>query len=82
MGHKERTLEWFKKYGSLTSLEAVYNLGNTRLAVTISRLRKEGYVITSAKETGVNRFSEKCQYVRYFLKKEPDNKIKDIIKSK
>lgn len=68
MGHKERTLEWFKTRGGLTSAEAFYNLGNTRLSATIKNLRKEGYEIASIKEEGINQFGEKCHYVRYFLK--------------
>jgi len=70
MSHKERTLEWFRTRGGLTSKEAFENLGNTRLSATIKVLRNEGYVIASVREDGINRFGEKCSYVRYFLKEE------------
>lgn len=71
MGHKERTLEWFKTKGGLTSKEAFEELGNTRLSATIKRLREEGYIIASVKEEGLNRFEEKTKYVRYYLVNEP-----------
>lgn len=73
MGHKERTLEWFKTKGGLTSKEAFEELGNTRLSATIKRLREEGYTIASVGEEGLNRFGEKCRYVRYFLREENSN---------
>jgi len=37
--HKTRTLNYLKEFGSITSLEAIRDLGNTRLADTIFRLR-------------------------------------------
>lgn len=75
MGHKERTLEWFKTKGGLTSKEAFEELGNTRLSATIKRLREEGYTIASVGEEGLNRFGEKTKYVRYFLVSKPSDYI-------
>ncbi|QDP57718.1 MAG: hypothetical protein Unbinned6486contig1001_33 [Prokaryotic dsDNA virus sp.] len=45
--HKTRLLDYLKKYGSITSLEAIRDLGNTRLSATIFTLRKEGHKIIS-----------------------------------
>ena len=43
--HKTRLLDYLKNYGSVTSLEAIRDLGNTRLSDTIFRLKKDGYNI-------------------------------------
>ncbi len=45
--HKTRLLEYLEEFGSITTLEAIRDLGNTRLAARISDLRSEGYDITS-----------------------------------
>ena len=38
--HYTRLLDYLKNYGSITSLEAIRDLGNTRLSATIFILRK------------------------------------------
>lgn len=45
--HKTRLLAYLKQYGSITSLQAIQDLGNTRLAATIFELRDMGYSIKS-----------------------------------
>ena len=45
--HKTRVINYLKEFGSITSLEAIRDLGNTRLSATIFTLRKEGYLIGS-----------------------------------
>ena len=45
--HYTRLLDYLKNYGSITSLEAIRDLGNTRLSATIFTLRKNGYIIDS-----------------------------------
>lgn len=68
--HKERTLDYINKFGSISSLEAFKDLGNTRLSATIFNLRKDGYNIKSKTETSLNRFGEKTTYFRYYLESE------------
>ena len=70
MTHKERTLEYMRRFGSISSMEAFRDLGNTRLSATIYSLRKDGYEILSTKEQSKNRFGEKTTYDRYYLKGE------------
>lgn len=67
MTHKQRCLDYLKKYGSISTLEAIYDLGNTRLSDAIYRLRKDGYIITNKSESCINRFGKKTYYDRYFL---------------
>ena len=45
--HKTRVINYLKEFGSITSLEAIRDLGNTRLSATIFTLRKEGHLIGS-----------------------------------
>lgn len=86
MGHKERTLEYIRRYGSISSMEAFRDLGNTRLSATIYSLRKDGYEILSTKEQSKNRFGEKTTYDRYYLKGKPPKdvlfKVGDRVKVK
>jgi hypothetical protein len=70
---KERVITALQHKNGLTPWYAINELGNTRLAATIHSLKKEGYVITSVIETGVNRFGDKIKYSRYFLVSKPDN---------
>lgn len=42
----ELVLEWLQKYGKITSLEAMMELGVGRLASRIWELKEEGYPIT------------------------------------
>jgi biotin operon repressor len=63
----ERIVEYINRYGSITSMEAMMDLGISRLAARISDLRDEGYRIKSEPESGRNRFGEKTHYTRYSL---------------
>ena len=62
---KMRTLQYLLDFGSITSLEAIADLGITRVGARICELRKEGYPIISIPETGKNRYGETTRYTRY-----------------
>ena len=40
--HEGRLIDYLEKFGSITSLQAIQDLGNTRLSVTIYTLKKKG----------------------------------------
>lgn len=63
----ERVLDYMQRFGSITSAEAVMDLGVYRLAARISDLRGEGHKISDRMESGKNRFGEKTSYKRYSL---------------
>ena len=67
----DRILDYIAKFGSITQLEALQDLGIMRLASRISDLKSMGYPIISEMETVKNRFGEKCSIKRYRL--EQDN---------
>ena len=66
----ERVLDYIKKFGSITTLEAFRDLGVTRLSARIYELRMQGEEIESTRITSRNRFGANCTYAKYFLRKE------------
>lgn len=73
MGKKtqaERVLEYIKRFGGITTLEAFRDLGVTRLSARIFELRNQGYNLETNYETRKNRYGESCTYARYKLKGE------------
>lgn len=63
----DRILDYIDKFGSITQIEALQDLGIMRLASRISDLKSLGYPIVSEMETVKNRFGEKCSVKRYRL---------------
>lgn len=66
--HKDRVLKYMQDYGSITSLDAIREFGNTRLSASIWILRHEdGIEIDSIFESCKNRYGETVSYARYYL---------------
>ena len=63
----QRILDYIEKFGSITQLDAMKDLGVMRLASRISDLKRMGYPITSKIDTVENRYGEKCRVKRYSL---------------
>ena len=64
---QDRVLDYMREFGSITSLDAIRDLGNTRLSGTIYCLKEKGYKIIAKNETGKNRWGDKTTYARYYL---------------
>lgn len=64
----ERILDYIDRFGSITQLDALRDLGVMRLASRVSDLKSLGYPIISTVETVKNRFGENCYIKRYSLK--------------
>lgn len=62
-----RLLGYLKKYGNITQLEALSELGIFRLASRINDLKNNGHKITGQMVDVENRFGEKVKIKRYFL---------------
>lgn len=60
MTQKQACLDYLKKYGSITPLEALTAFHSFRLAAIICELRKEGYVI-------ITKINEDKRYAIYTL---------------
>ena len=67
---KNKILAYMKEFGSITTWEAFKDLGCTRLSEYIRQLRQE-MVIEDEWIPTVNRFGEKTQFKKYWIK---DNK--------
>ena len=65
--HYDRILQHLKDFGSITSLEAFKEYGNTRLSATIFLLRKDGYKISSEKVGCKNRYGKIVYFAKYIL---------------
>ena len=63
----DRVLDYMEKFGSITQLEALQDLGIMRLASRISDLRKQGFPIKAETVAVKNRFDENCYIKRYSL---------------
>ncbi len=63
---KDRVLNYIKRYGSITTIEAFSELGITRLSEYIRQLRLE-MEISDKIEHRINRYGEKVKFKRYFL---------------
>jgi biotin operon repressor len=63
--HKTRLLEYLEEFGSITTLQAIVDLGNTRLASRIHELRSEGYDITSQPMKVPTRWGTETTVTKY-----------------
>lgn len=61
----DRIIDYIHRFGSITQLEALQDLGVMRLASRISDLRRLGYPIMSETAVVKNRFGEDCHIKRY-----------------
>ena len=57
--HYTRLLDYLKKFGSITSLDAIRDLGNTRLSASIFVLKDEGHNIQTENTQVATRWTNK-----------------------
>lgn len=65
MTQHQRILQYLDDFGSITTYEAMIDLGVARLASRIHELRKGGVDIIGEPETAKNRYGEITHYIRY-----------------
>lgn len=63
----DRIYKYMQDFGSITSAEAMRDLGVYRLASRIHDLRMMGIGIKKEMESSKNRYGEKTSYARYRL---------------
>lgn len=68
MNQQTRIYEYMREHGGITTLDAMCDLGVTRLSSRIFDLRKSGVEIDSERVTVKNRHGEDCSVVRYRLR--------------
>lgn len=65
MTQNQRIIQYLDDFGSITTLEAMRDLGIMRLASRIHELRRWGIDIIGEPETAKNRYGELTHYIRY-----------------
>ncbi len=65
-----RIMKHLRKYGAITSMEAIALYGVMRLSARICELEARGVVIGRERKKGANRYGEAVRYVEYRLIKE------------
>lgn len=63
----ERIIAYINTHGSITSKEAIEELGILRLASRINDLKADGWPIITTTEYGKNRFGERTHFAKYTL---------------
>lgn len=56
---RQKVINYMKKYGSITTLDAIFDLGITRLAAVEHDLKKDGYPIRSELVTMKTQYGSK-----------------------
>lgn len=67
VSQSDMVLNHMRKYGSITSMEAIDNYGATRLSGIIYALRAQGYNIVSNRKRVPNRFGRNASIAVYSL---------------
>ena len=63
----DKIIMYLDRFGSITALDALGDLGIMRLAARIGELRKDGVDIKTDMEYVKNRFDERIKIARYKL---------------
>ena len=61
----ERVLKYMDDFGSISSYQAMFDLGVGRLASRIHDLKRMGIAIATETHYGVNRYGEQTHYSVY-----------------
>ncbi len=67
MNQKQRVLEYLQEGNTITSLDAFYELGITRISAVVYNLRKDGHPLIKENVKVMNRFDEECTIARWSL---------------
>lgn len=70
MTQHERIIDYMERFGSITPMDAFFDLGITKLSTRIGELIHDGIAIEKEKVTAKNRFGEDCHFMRYTLKED------------
>ena len=65
--HKTRLIKYLKNYGSITPVQAIQDLGNTRLAATIFELKDLGWDIETEDYKVTTRWGTTTTVAKYSL---------------
>lgn len=63
----EKVLNYLKDYGSITQMEALFDISVMRLSSRICELKKKGYPIKDEFVVVKNRYGQNCFIKKYYL---------------
>lgn len=63
-------LGYIRDFGGITPVDAFRDLGITRLAAVVCKLRREGHDIHRERERALNRYGRNVRYARYSFGKD------------
>ena len=63
----DKVLEYMRRFGSITQLQALQDIGCMRLASRITDLRQQGYAIGRRIKTSKNRYGDSVSFAEYYL---------------
>ena len=66
----QRVLKYIEDFGSITSLQAMQDLGCMRLASRINDLKKMGIPIKKRTASANNRYGEKVYFAEYYIEED------------
>ena len=66
--NKTRVIKYIKTYGSITPIQAIQDLGNTRLAASVFELKELGWDIETEMIKVQNRYGRTTNVAKYSLK--------------
>lgn len=69
----ERVLAYIEDFGSITSLQAMQDLGCMRLASRINDLKRMGYPVRKRSAKAENRYGETVYFAEYYIEGERVN---------
>ena len=72
---RELILNYIQDFGSITPMQAFFDLGITKLATRISEMRKDGIEFKIDSVTSKNRYGKTVRFAKYSLPKEINNVI-------
>jgi len=64
---QKRVFDYLTEFGSITTIQAFKEFGETRLSARVFELREKGVNISSEKIVVTNRFKEKRYVNKYYL---------------
>ena len=65
MTQRDAIMAYITEFGSITPMQAFYDLGITKLATRISEMRKNGMAIKIEMVTDKNRYGKSVTYAKY-----------------
>ena len=62
---RDRVLQYMIENNGITAYEAVVEVGCTQLSARICELQREGHIFSTELIRNVNRYGDRCHYLRY-----------------